>query len=221
LRYIALLLFGLFAACGSSSRRTQDSYAAQIIRPVVDSVRGASFPELANADIAIYSLESDYVYLEARFSVSSYFGRRLRYMIFFNPEAMRRGLPTDGLRAIVAHELAHINYYENQSRMGILSLVRLLVPASNARFERKADLDAIALGYAPGLRSYRLWLYRNIPADRVSDKKRDYYAPAEIDALLAAQKTRSGIMSTFMRCVPRNLSEIREEEHATGGACRP
>jgi len=220
LRHLAFLLIGLLAGCGNS-RTNQGSFAVETIRPLVDSVRRASFPQLADADIGIYRLESDYIYLEARFSVASYFGRRLHYMVFVNPETFRRGVPVDALRAIVAHELAHINYYQSQSRMGLLSLVRLLVPASNARFERKADLDAIALGYAPGLRSFRLWLYRNIPADRMSEKMRDYYSPEEIDALLMAEGERPGSMSTFIRCVPRNLAEIHEYERAPAGECRP
>jgi hypothetical protein len=189
------------------------------VKLVIDDVRHTSFPQLAAADITVHDLTSDFDYLQARFTVSSFFARRLQYMILFNQEAIRRQVPADGLRAIVAHELAHINYYENQSRMGLLSLVGLLLPSFTTRFERKADLDAIALGYGPGLETYRRWLYRNIAQARTAEKKRDYYTPEEIKALLAAEASHPGILRKFLRCVPLNLAQIREEDRAPAGSC--
>jgi hypothetical protein len=174
---------------------------------------------LAGADITVYVLGSDFDYFQARFTVASFFSRKLHYMIFFNPEAIRRQVPADGLRAIVAHELSHINFYESQSRMGLVSLVGLLLPSFTTRFERKADLDAIALGYGPGLEIYRTWLYRNIPREAEIEKKRDYYTPEEIEALLQAETKHPGIMAKFWRCVPRNLTEITREEGAPAADC--
>jgi hypothetical protein len=185
----------------------------------VNDIRRASFPQLERADITIYDLHSDFDYLQARFTVSSFFSRKLRYMILFNSEAIRRQVPAEGLRAIVAHELAHINYYESQSRMGLLSLAGILFPSFAARFERKADLDAIALGYGPGLETYRTWLYRNIPRQAEAEKRRDYYTPEQIEALLQAEIKHPGIMNRFRRCIPRNLAEITEEERAPAADC--
>lgn len=189
------------------------------IKQVIQSVRQASFPRLSRANIAVYDLRSDSDYLQARFTVSSFFSRRLQYLVFFNQEAIRRHIPADGLHAIVAHELAHISYYEEQSRMGLLSLAGLLVPSFTTRFERTADLDAIALGYGPGLQTFRVWLYRNIPPVRVADKKRDYYIPEEVEALLRAETDHPGTMSKFQRCVPRNLAEIDEEARSPAASC--
>jgi hypothetical protein len=219
LRSITVALFVLLAACRGNPRIAPRPESFSDVETLVESVRHRSFPQLQNAKITIYDLHSDFDYLQARFTVSSFFSRELSYMILFNPEAIRRGVPPDGLRAIVAHELAHINYYESQSRMGLLSLVRLLVPSFTTRFERRADLDTIALGYARGLEQYRVWLYRNVPAGRASEKRRDYYTPEEIEALLQAQKDHPGIMSTFMRCVPRNLAEIQQEARSPASAC--
>jgi hypothetical protein len=185
----------------------------------MNDVRHASFPQLEGVDIRVYDLHSDFDYLQARFTVSSFFGRRLRYMILFNPDAIQRQVPAEGLRAIVAHELAHINYYESQRRMGLLSLVGILFPSFKTRFERKADLDAIALGYGPSLEIYRAWLYRNIPRQAEAEKKRDYYTPQEIEALLQAEAKHPGIMSKFRRCIPRNLAEITQEEGAPAADC--
>jgi hypothetical protein len=214
-----VLVVSLLASCGGSSPSAQHALGLADIEKAINDVRHASFPELERADISVYDLHSEFDHLQARFTVSSFFARKLRYMILFNPEAIRRHVPADGLRAIVAHELAHINYYESQSRMGLLSLALLLLPAFTARFERKADLDAIALGYGPGLEIYRIWLYRNIPREAEAEKKRDYYTPDEIEALLQAETKHPGIMSKFSRCIPRNLAEIAQQEGTPAGDC--
>ena len=190
------------------------------ITPLVDSVRAASFPQLKDAEISFHPMRSNYIYLEGRFTLSSFFlARKLRYMILFNPEAMARQVPPDGLRAIVAHELAHIDYFNRQSRMGLVSLIRLLGAPFAARFERGADLEAIALGYGPGLESYRTWLYRNVPASRMEEKKRDYFSPEEIESILRAARQNPQIMSAFSACVPRGLAEIERESRNPNAPC--
>jgi Zn-dependent protease with chaperone function len=215
----ALALTGLLAACENSARNATQPSSVDGIQQMIESVRQASFPLLSRADIAVYDLRSDSDYLQARFTVSSFFSGKLQYLVFFNQEAIRRQVPADGLRAIVAHELAHISYYEHQSRMGLLSLAGLLVPSFSTRFERKADLDAIALGYGRGLETFRIWLYRNIPPARVASKKRDYYTPEEIEALLRAEMDHPGIMNKFQRCTPRSLAEIDKEVRSPAGDC--
>jgi hypothetical protein len=216
---LTLLLAGLLASCGGPGSIARHPSEFRNIEQLIIDVRRASFPQLENAQITVYGLQSDFDYLQARFTVASFFGRKLQYMIYFNREAIHRQVPSDGLRAIVAHELAHINFYESQSRMGLLSLARLLVPSFTTRFERQADLDVIALGYGRGLQSYRTWLYRNIPTSRQVEKKRDYYTPEEIEALLGAVTIHPGVINTFMRCVPRNLVEIEKERNAPATSC--
>jgi hypothetical protein len=191
----------------SAPARSDSDFNA--IARVVDSVRNASYPQLKGADIGFRDLRSDSVYLETRFTMTSYFfSGRLRFMIFFNQDAVKRHVPVNGLRAILAHELAHIDYFQNQSRMGLAGLVRLLSPSFNTRFERTADLKAIALGYGSGLQAYRTWLYRNIPAGHMSEKKRNYFSPEEIGLILRLQEQNPWFMPDLMRCVPRNAVEI-------------
>lgn len=192
----------------------------QTIATLIEAVRSASFPSLRDARIEVLGLQSDSDYLQTRFTLPSYFfSSTLRYMIMFNPEALRRQAPAEGLRAIVAHELAHIDYFRAHSRPSLLQLVMMLSPSFATRFERQADLEAITLGYGPGLQVYRTWLYRNVPAARVVEKKRDYFSPEEIKAILHAEQESPGVMSTFARCVPRNLSEIEMEIRNPEGAC--
>jgi integrase len=154
-------------------------------------------------------MRGDSVYLEGRFTLVSFlFARHLRYLVLFNPEAAARQVPADALEAIMAHELAHIEYYDRRRRIALLGLIRLVRASFTVRFERGADLRAIALGYGPGLESYRRWLYRNIPASRIAQKKRDYFSPEEIEAILRAARDNPQMMDVFTACVPRSLAEI-------------
>jgi hypothetical protein len=207
---IVALLVLLFGAIRSFRRdTTEQDPVFNRITDLVNEVRTASFPQLKGTEITVHGLRSDYVYLEARFTFASYFfERRLRYMVLFNADAFARGVPADGLRAIVAHELTHLDYFQNQSRMGLMGLARLASSSFTSRFERTADLQTIELGYGQGLESYRNWLYRNIPASRLEEKKRDYFSPMEIEAILHARDLNADVMRTFTRCMPMNLAEI-------------
>lgn len=219
---IAVLLAIGYAIASRAERQSAGATdpAFRDIEKIVNSVRRASYPQLEDAEITIHDLRSDYVYLEARFTFSSYFSaHRLRYMLSFNREALLRSVPEDGLRAIVAHELAHIDYYQSQSRMGLMGLVRLLSSSFTSRFERRADLATIALGYGPGLQSYRDWLYRNIPASRLDEKKRDYFSPVEIRAILRAERQNPEVMRAFAQCVPLSLADIEREAQNPAVAC--
>ena len=105
----------------------------------------------------------------------------MRYEILVNPRLLLLQAPPDGVRAIAAHELAHVLYYKNNSRLRLLGMVRMLSFRWRSRFERDADREAIRRGFGPGLKAYRKWLYQNIPSDRVPEKMRDYLSPEEID----------------------------------------
>jgi integrase len=187
---------------------------------LAENVRAASFPQLKGVDIAFHPMRSDYIYFESRFTFSSFFlARELHYLIRFNPEAIVRQVPPDGLQAIMAHELAHIDYFHRRRRIALVSLFRLLSARFTVRFERGADLKAIALGYGPGLESYRTWLYRNVPANKIERKKRDYFSPEEIEAILLAARQNPQIISIFSACVPRNLAEIERQALNPGARC--
>lgn len=175
----------------------------------MEVVRDASYPRLRDASIQVQPLRSDFVFYQARFSFCSYFfNRRLHYLMGANSLALDRLIPPEAMRAILAHELAHVNYYQVHNRIQLLGLLRLVSPSFAARFERKADLDAIDLGYGPGLALFRRWLYANIPPSRIAAKKRNYLTPEEIEAVLDARQHDPEIMSKLMRSVPRNLRQI-------------
>lgn len=211
---------GILAALSVHAEPVTAKPPFEKIALVVEGVRSVSYPSLQDARIEVRGLRSDFDYFQTRFTVSSYFfSSSLRYKILFNTEALNRQAPAEGLRAIIAHELAHIQYFRNRGRIRLLGLVRLLSLSFTTRFERQTDLKAIALGYGHGLEIYRSWLYRNVPAKRVKEKKRHYYSPEEITAILRAQKQRPEIMAAFLRCIPRNLAEIEQAARNPAGRC--
>lgn len=159
--------------------------------------------------------------MESRFKFSSFFfSPKLSYLISFNPEATIRQAPPEGLRAIAAHELAHADYYHSCHRIKLLSLVRLLSAEYTVRFERRADLEAIDIGYGPGLQSFRTWLYQNIPSNRVPQKKRNYFSPEEIAAIMRAKQVNSQIIKIYLACVPLSLQDIEREALNPPQSCR-
>jgi len=180
---------------------------------LLNEIEAASYPELRGADIQVKLFESQSDYFRARFAAPQFLtGRRMRYIVFVNASVFTRRAPEEGVRAILAHELAHVLYFRRRNRLHLLGLVRLASKGFTARFERWADLQAIARGYGEGLKEYRKWLYQNIPVKNVSEKKRDYFSPEEINAIVSAAQRRPELLVYWLRHVPRSLKEILAEK---------
>ena len=170
-----------------------------------------SYPELKNEKISVKTFKSDSSYFKSQFSVPRYLTfQKLNYTIFVNPEVYQRNAPETAVRAILAHELAHVLYYKRKNRLELLGLVSLTDNSFNAKFERKTDLEAIARGYGEGLKMFREWLYQNVPAKNLEAKKRDYFSPEEIDLMLEILQKNPAIIEVWRKRVPRNLKEISE-----------
>jgi len=151
----------------------------------INDVRTAAYPELAKTKISVRPLNSRSDYMRAEFSFKRYLlGRRMEYFILVNPRLMLLQAPLEGIRAIAAHELAHISYYRTGTRWHLLGMIRMLSAQWRSRFERSADGEAIRRGFGTGLKEYRRWLYVNIPSAELPEKMRDYLSPEEIDAFM-------------------------------------
>lgn len=177
-------------------------------RVLVNEIISASYPELKGTAIQIKLFESKSDYFKARFGVPQFFFGRMQYLVFVNPRLFDRGAPDVGVRAILAHELAHILYFKTRNRLKLLGLVRLASKASTQRFERWADLQAISRGYGEGLKEYRQWVYQNIPASKLAAKRLTYFSPDEIDAILSASRARPDLLVYWLKHVPLNLDQI-------------
>ena len=126
-----------------------------------------------------------------------------------------RSAPDVGIRAILAHELAHVLFYRQQNRLSLIKLAGLIHGGVNARFERRTDLIAIERGYGPGLIEYREWLYENVPANKIAEKRRDYFSTDEIRLILTSSATDSKLVGRLKRKVPQNIRELEEQIQKT------
>jgi len=182
---------------------------AERVRQIVEEVKAASYPELAGVEIEIKLFDSPSDYFQTRFTFSSFlFKKRLRYLLKVNRNLFVHGVPEDGLRAILAHELGHIAYYKAHHRLELLGLARLACGGFTARFERATDLEAIARDYGDGLKNYRQWLYGHIPANKLVEKKRNYFSPAEIDGVQLKLQAQPELLRQWRKRPPRSSEEI-------------
>ncbi|HEY7543760.1 MAG TPA: hypothetical protein VID27_02700, partial [Blastocatellia bacterium] len=170
---IAFLLLVSQSAAAFDSKTT----AIERAREMVEEIRARSFPELHNAEIQIKTFQSSSDYFRSRFGWPQFFFGRMRCLLMVNPSVFEQSAPEAGIRAIIAHELAHALYYRERNRLRLIGLIRLASKNFTAQFEREADLQAISRGYGEGLQQYRAWLYQNVPPSRLEEKKRNYFSP--------------------------------------------
>ncbi|MFN0111377.1 MAG: hypothetical protein ACKVZH_21140 [Blastocatellia bacterium] len=207
---LAIVGLTLFAA-RSVMAAPADDLVIEKVRRVVEEVKTASFPQLRNSEIKIKLFNSPSDYFQSQFTFTSFlFGKRLRCLLLVNRKVFADGIPEDGLRAVIAHELGHALYYESRNRLKLIGLVRLVGKGFNARFERATDLEAITRDYAEGLKSYRRWLYARIPANKLTEKKRNYFSPEEIDAIQLKLHAQPELLKRWLRHPPRSLAEIEK-----------
>lgn len=185
--------------------------AIERTRSLVEEIRARSFPELRNVEIQIKTFQNSSDYFRSRFGWPQFFFGRMRCIVLVNPAVFERSAPDGAIRAIIAHELAHALYYKKRNRLRLVGLIRLVSKNFTARFERAADLQAISRGYGEGLRQYRAWLYRNVPPRKLGEKRRNYFSPEEIEAIMSAVMKRPELMGEWIRRAPRNLSQIQEQ----------
>ncbi len=197
------------AAGGSSGAAPAD------LKLALETVSTQSFPELRNKVVKTRSFQSSADYFRTRFSVSRFLlWRRMHYFVEMNPRIAASGPARESVCAILAHELAHIAEMSHGNRLHLFGLVRLVSKGYSARFERSADLEAIRRGYGPGLAGYREWVYKNIPAGELPRKRRNYFSPEEIAAILRFSETKQELFSYWKKHVPLNLEQIQSSANA-------
>jgi hypothetical protein len=201
------------AADASTPEFRTNSPDANRVPPILQRnlgrVRATSFPELQARVVNSRTFNSSADYFRTRFSISRFlFFRRMHYFVEMNPRIEKGGPAAEGTCAILAHELVHIVRMSEGNRMHLLGLVRLASDSYTARFERSADLEAIRRGYGPGLVVFREWVYKNIPANAVKRKKRNYFSPEEIVAILQATKSKPELFAYWDKHVPLSLEQI-------------
>jgi hypothetical protein len=135
----------------------------------------------------------------------------MQYFVDVNPALFQEQAPSDGVCAILAHELVHIVSLSRGNRIRRFGLVRLLSKRQTAKFERRADLEAIHRGYGDGLKSYREWVYAHISRHKLPEKRRNYFSPEEIGAIQILLEKRPELFGYWSGHVPMSLQEIQNE----------
>jgi hypothetical protein len=178
---------------------------------VIQEVKAESFPELTRVDLRVRSFHSQADYFRTRFSLSRFLLlMRMQYLVDVNPALFQDQAPSDGVCAILAHELVHVVSLSHGNRIRRFGLVRLLSKRQTAKFERGADLEAIHRGYGDGLRSYRVWVYEHIAPDKLQQKRSNYFSPEEIAEIQTKLQQRPDLYADWSRHVPMNLREIQD-----------
>lgn len=186
------------------------------IRRTLDAVDARDFPELHGKRIGVGKFQSEADYFRTRFSLWRFLlPVPMKYSVQVNPRIFRRDPPPQGVCAILGHESAHLVALSHGNRIRRFGLLRLLSGGYTAKFERRADLDAIRRGFGPGLKAYREWVYKNIPARRLATKKRNYFSPEEIAAIAELGAANPSLFAVWQRHVPLSLEEIRQSAAAT------
>ena len=189
----------------------QQANALRQTQSLLDELISESYPELHDTEIQIRLFQGRSDFFRTRFGIPQFlFGGKMRYIISVNPRVFEWQAPEAGVRAIVAHELAHILYFKQHNRMRHFGLVRLALTKFTARFERRTDLEAISRSYGTGLKEYRQWLYQHIPQNKLLEKRRNYFSPDEIDAILSLSRQRPELLDYWRRHAPRNIQDISQ-----------
>jgi hypothetical protein len=180
------------------------------IRNVLDEIQTQAYAELVQKEVRLRAFHGKSDYFKTGFSLWRFFlFQRMRYYVEVNPELFARNPPAEGVCAILGHEMAHVADLSHGNRIRLFRLVRLLSSSYTVRFERRADLEAIRRGFGAGLIDYRNWVYKNIPAAKLEQKKRNYFSPQEIAAILDLTRANPRLFDNWKRKVPLNESEIK------------
>ena len=146
----------------------------------------ALVPELDAATIELTSIESESTFLAANVDLvtagNEPFART--YIIQINPLLLESSLSGAGTVAILVHELKHILDYTGMDALEFAEFGLWYAQGDVAEYERETDLFSMERGCAEGLIEFRLWLYEQISAAVLEEKKRNYYTPEELEVWL-------------------------------------
>ncbi len=223
-----LLLSSLLCA-DPSVDMVKATSAASPLEGWLAKVKAASFPELKDVPMRVTRFQSDTVFFMSNFDVVAALDDAgpLQLELFMNDGVFARGggPGEDAIVAILAHELAHsLDYVKRRQQAGAAGLVglvpALIWPPAEAEMERHTDLVAVQRGYGRGLIAYRQWLYRNLDADAVAEKRRVYYSPLELDLLTRMAERCPTALEAAIADVPFDARAIVARAGGNGGCFR-
>lgn len=143
-------------------------------------------PELDSATIELRSIESESTFLAANVDLSTATNEPFdrSYIVQINPVVLKTELSGAGTAAILVHELKHILDYTRMDALAFAEFGLWYAQGDVAEYERATDLFSMERGCGKGLIEFRLWLYNQISAEVLEEKKQNYYTPEEIQEWL-------------------------------------
>jgi hypothetical protein len=175
------------ADCASLMAETRPPADETQLTDLVQRVETGLYPELAELTLELRPLQSDSDFFNALVDPTTVAAapNRRTYLLRFNPLLFERSPPANGVVAILAHELKHIVDYFGMDSQSLVAFAVDYATGDIAAYERSTDEHVLRLGCGEGLIAYRQWLYRQLDAQTVAQKRRDYYTPEEIEAWIA------------------------------------
>jgi hypothetical protein len=144
------------------------------------------FPQMKDLIIDLKTFNSDSYFFQANFPVKSIFSNPLKrkYQIEINPKLLNCPPSIEGLKAIMTHELKHIDDYLKLNRKDMTKFAIKFGLNKNyrAHYERETDIFALETNQKKGLKEFRQWVYQWLTPRELKIKKRFYLTPEEIDA---------------------------------------
>ena len=172
----ALLLFAALGANAETSCLSRVASQIASLRP--------SFPRLDGLNLVLEPFESGEDFFQARPRSFWRDPRDRVYAVRVNTKLCGDPPPPEAEKAILAHELAHIDAFSTMGRRGLFDLGwRYAVAPASKRvedFEKDADRAVVKLGFAEGLARYREWLYPRVSPKAAARKKLLYLTPDEL-----------------------------------------
>lgn len=158
------------------------------IQKIVSQLIDRHFPSLVNAwseGRIIYKETKSQEYFFGTFPKLSdvlSFKDKKRFFLEISTHIYNCSPPQEALKAILIHELKHLEDYEQRGFFKFIGLAsKLTYFKSRARYERQTDLYTMEEGYASGLKTYRNWIYSKLNKNELQTKQCYYFTPEEID----------------------------------------
>ncbi|MBT3583346.1 MAG: hypothetical protein HN509_00450 [Halobacteriovoraceae bacterium] len=159
------------------------------IKKIIDDLIKGYFPRLKDAKITVSEFKSEAYYLQTGFGNIFAHAWNRNFTIEINPKLYKCPPPPDALRAILAHELFHIQDYRNRSTFGMIGLgLKYTRNSATNSYERSADERVLQLGkdfkdpsFFKGIKEYRQWIYPKLNEKELKTKKERYFTPEEVD----------------------------------------
>lgn len=150
----------------------------------MNEIRHEFYSEFDSLNITVREFNSEAYFLQAKVDVKTLFKAKVKrkYYIEINPKIYDCAPSPAALKAILIHELEHINDYNEMSSAQISELGVKYAASKKYRaaYERATDVKVLVKGQAQGLIEYRHWIYAKLSPRELELKKFYYLTPEEI-----------------------------------------